>query len=114
MRILVKDENNNVMVLTSVNGFIPPGYTQVPEEELAEQELALARKDKMTEIRTERDRRLLENDKEWLIASKTGQSTATIETEAQTLRDLPEAAEVALAALTTIEDIKNYDAFSGM
>jgi hypothetical protein len=111
MRILVKDENDNVMVLNSINGFIPPGLTLVPQEELEAEELALARKNRLAAIRAERDQKLVENDKLWLIASKTGQSTTAIETEAQNLRDIPEMAEDELALLTNIEDIKAYNPF---
>lgn len=114
MRILVKDENNNVMILTSVNGFIPPGFTVVPQEEIATEELILARKDRLASVRAERDKKLLQNDKLWLIASKKGEPTAGLETDAQTLRDLPELAETELAALETVEDIKAYDCFSGL
>lgn len=114
MKKLVKDSNGNVAELLSLNGLIPEGWELVPEEELATEELALAKRNKMSEVRAERDARLLENDKQWLIASKKGEPTVTIEAAAQTLRDLPEAAETALDALTTVEDIKAYDAFAGL
>lgn len=114
MRKLVKDTNGTVMELVSPNGFIPDGFELVPEEELGAEELALARKNKLAEIRAERDARLLVNDKQWLIASKTAQDKTSIETLAQTLRDLPEAAETALNALNDVEAIKAYDAFAGL
>jgi hypothetical protein len=114
MKKLVKDANGNVMELISPKGLIPEGLELVSEEEISTEELALARRNKMSEIRAERDSRLLENDKSWLIASKKGESTASIEAEAVVLRDLPEAAETALDALTTVEDIKAYDAFAGL
>lgn len=111
MRILVKDSNNNVMVLLSLNGSIPSGLTVVPQEEIATEELALARKDRLAAIRAERDQKLLDNDKAWLIASKTGASVTAIESEAQNLRDIPEMAEDELALLETIEEIKAYNPF---
>lgn len=111
MRILVKDENNVVMVLNSVNGFIPPGFSVVPQEEVEAEEIALARKDRLAAIRAERDQKLVDNDKAWLIASKKGQSTTALETEAQNLRDIPEMAEDELALLETIEEIKAYNPF---
>lgn len=111
MKLLVRDSENNVMELISINGFIPPGLTLVPQEEIEGEELALARKKRLAEIRGERDQKLLDNDKAWLIASKTGQSTTAIETEAQNLRDIPELAEDELALLESVEDIKAYNPF---
>ena len=111
MRILVKDSNDNILVLTSVNGFIPEGYTVVPQEELEQEELSLSKKNKLEEIRSKRNSLLVENDKQWLIKSKKGQSTTALEAEAQALRDLPEEAETALNAMTTLEDIAAYDPF---
>lgn len=114
MRKLVKDSNGTVMELVSPNGFIPDGFELVPEQEIDSEELVLARRNKLAEIRAERDARLLVNDKTWLIASKTGQDKSSIETAAQTLRDLPEAAETALDALNDVEAIKAYNAFAGL
>lgn len=117
MRKLVKDSENNVMELISVNGFIPEGFTEVPAESQDSEELALARKNKMAEIRAKRDIILLQNDKMWLIASKKGESTTDLEADAQTLRDLPASAQTALDAIANIEDlddIKTYDAFDGL
>jgi hypothetical protein len=114
MRILVKDENDNVMVLNSVTGFIPPGFSIVPEEELEAEELALQRLNKLAEVRARRDSMLLRNDKEWLIEAKKSNPTTAIEADAQTLRDLPELAETELAALTDLELIKAYDCFAGL
>ncbi len=112
MKILVKDSEDNVMELISVNGFVPPGFTLVAEENIAEEELALARKFKMNKIRAQRDRFLVQNDKEWLIASKKSESTVDLEADAQILRDLPEAAETVLDAMTVVEDIEAHDAFA--
>jgi hypothetical protein len=111
MRKLVKDQENNVMVLVSPNGFIPPGYTEVPSEEVEAEEIILARKNRLGAIRAERDSLLLINDKNWLIASKKGESTTSIETEAQNLRDIPEMAEDDLALLESVEDIEAYNPF---
>jgi len=111
MKKLVKDSENNVMELISVNGLIPSGFTLVPEEELEAEELSLARKDRLAAIRAERNQKLRENDTQWLIASKTGQSLTAIETEAQNLRDIPELAEDELALLTDLEAIKAYNPF---
>jgi len=111
MRLLVRDENGHVMVLNSVNGFVPPGYTLVPSEDQEAEEIALARKNKLGEIRAKRDELLLANDKAWLIASKKGLSTTALEAEAETLRDLPETVELALAELETLEEIAAYEAF---
>lgn len=111
MRILVKDSNNNVLVLNSPLGFIPAGFTKVAQEDISIEELKLARKDKLEEIRASRNKRLKNNDKAWLIASKTGASLTAIEAEAQNLRDIPEMAEDELALLETIEEIKAYNPF---
>jgi hypothetical protein len=114
MKKLVKDANGNVAELLSLNGFIPEGWELVPAEEIATEELALVRQSKMSQIRAERDARLVANDKAWLIASKTANATTSIEQAAQVLRDLPEAAETALNALNDVEAIKAYDAFAGL
>jgi len=114
MRKLVKDSEDNVMVLVSPNGFIPDGYTEVPSEELEAEELALVKRNKMSEIRAKRDSWLLANDKKWLIASKKQESTNLLEQDAAVLRNLPESAEAALAFISTVENVKSYDAFSGL
>lgn len=111
MKKIVKDSENNLMELISLNGLIPDGYTEVSEEEVEAAQLQIAKQRKMSAIRSTRDQRLVENDKQWLIASKKGESTTAIETEAQALRDLPEAAELALSELETVEDILAYDPF---
>lgn len=114
MKRLVKDQNGNLAELVSPSGFIPEGWELVPENELEVSELAVAKRDKMTEIRAERNRMLKANDEAWLIASKTGQATTALESDAQILRDMTEAAETALDALTTVEDIKAHDAFASL
>lgn len=111
MRILVKDSQDNVMILNTVNGFIPAGFTLVPQEEIEAEEISLARKDRLAAIRAERDQKLLDNDKAWLIASKKGQSTTALESAAQALRDLPEVAQAELALLSDLEEIKAYNPF---
>lgn len=55
-----------------------------------------------------------ETDKLWLIASKKNEDTTSLETDAETLRDLPELAQTELALLETVEDIKAYDCFTGL
>jgi hypothetical protein len=114
MRKLVKDSEDNVMVLVSSNGFIPDGYTLVAEEEIAAEELILARSNKMGEVRAKRNAMLLKNDTAFVIAQKDAASTTGISADAVILRDLPESAQTAVDALTTVEDIKAYDAFAGL
>jgi len=114
MRKLIKDSENNVMELVSLNGFIPDGFTEVAVEDISTEELSLARKNKMAEIRSKRDAMLLVNDKVWIIASKTSASVTNIETDAATLRDMTIDAQTDIDSLTTVEDIKAYDAFAGL
>ena len=114
MKKLVKDQNGNLAELISPSGFIPEGWQLVPENQLEASELSLAKRDKMAEVRAERNRMLKVNDEAWIIASKTGQATTALEADAQALRDLPEAIESALDALTSAEDVKAYDAFSNL
>lgn len=66
---------------------------------------------KLEEIRIERDKKLLENDKDWLIASKKVEDTSAIEATAQSLRDLPTSAATAMSSMTTVEEIETYNAF---
>lgn len=114
MKKLVKDQNGNLAELVSVSNYIPEGWELVPSEELSDAELALAKRDKMAEIRSERNRMLAANDVAWLIASKQGQATTALEADAQVLRDLPEAAEAAIDLLESAEAIKAYDAFADL
>lgn len=114
MRILVKDENDKVMILESIDGIIPSGLTAVPSEDLETSELIVARETKLSEIRSKRDLMLAKNDTLWLIASKKGEPTTSLEADAETLRDLPELAETELNALETVEEIQAYDCFSGL
>jgi hypothetical protein len=111
MKKLVKDQNGNLAELVSINGFVPEGWELVPENELEASELAIATRDKMSEIRGERNRMLSANDVAWLIASKQGQATTALEADAQILRDMPEDAEAAIHLLESAEAIKAYDAF---
>ena len=112
MRKLVKDSENNVMVLVSPNGFIPEGYTLVADEEINSEELKLARKKKMAEIRNQRDAMLLNNDKQWLIASKKAESTTSLESDAQILRDMTTDAQSDLNGATALDAIESYNAFA--
>jgi hypothetical protein len=114
MRKLIKDSENNIFELESINGFIPPGYTEVPAEELEAEELTLARKNKIDEVRSKRDRMMIVHDKIYLIALKDNSSTTAILADRQVLLDLPEVAQGAVNVLETVEDIKAYDAFAGL
>jgi hypothetical protein len=114
MKKLVKDAEGNLAELLSLNGSIPEGWQEVPAEELEAEELVLAKRNKMAEIRAKRDTMLLKNDKLWLIASKKGESVTALEQDAAVLRSLPELAQSAIDALPSVESIKAYDAFSGL
>lgn len=117
MRKLAKDSDGNLVEIISTKGDIPSDFTEVPQEEVDSEELALARANKMAEIRTERDGMLEQNDVMWLIAAKKGESTADIEADAQELRDMTIAAQTYVDGVTDIEnidDIKDYDAFASL
>lgn len=114
MKKLLRDSENNVVQLVTIDGKIPTGYTEVPEEEVQVEELALARKFKLEEVRLKRDAMLVVHDKLFLIALKDGTSTTSLLADRSILLDLPELAESELAALETVEDIKSYDCFSGL
>lgn len=115
MRKLLKDSEGNVVELLSVNGdFMPEGFEEVASEDLADAELGLARNSKLAQIRAKRNALLIQNDKLWMIASKKGESTTDLETDAQTLRDLPELAQSELEALEDAEAVKAYDCFTGL
>jgi hypothetical protein len=114
MKKLIKDSEGNVAELISLNGFIPDGYTLVAEEEIEAEEIALARKNKMAEVRAKRDAMLLKNDTAFVIAQKDSASTTALVADAQVLRDLPELAQTEVDALATVESIKAYDAFTGL
>jgi len=112
MKTMIRDAEGNVAELVAGSKIVPPGWELVPAEEAEAELLVFERARKLEQIRAERNRRLAENDKQWLIASKKGDSTSSLESEAQALRDLPESAEEALADLETVEDIQAYDAFA--
>ncbi len=112
MRKLIKDSEDNVFELNSLNGSIPDGYTEVPSEELDAEELALARKKKVESVRSQRDAMMLVHDKVYLIALKDATDTTTILADRQLLLDLPEDAQTAIDALATKEDVEAYDAFA--
>jgi len=114
MRKLVKDAQDNVMVLISLNGSIPDGYTEVPENEVAAEELTLARTSKMAEVRNKRDAMMVSHDKQYLIALKDGADTANMLADRTILLDLPAVAQVAIDALETKEEVEAYDAFDGL
>lgn len=73
--------------------------------------LAKARSNKLESIRIERDIKLLENDKAFLIAFKKDEDLTAIRAEAQALRDLPAVAKAALEELESLEEINAYNAF---
>lgn len=114
MKVLIKDSENKVKIIDSIDGFIPPGYTLVAEEEVEAEKLNLAKSNKLAEIRAKRDEMLSINDKLWLIASKKAHPTTSLETDAETLRDLPELAQSELDALETVEEVQAYDCFVGL
>jgi hypothetical protein len=74
--------------------------------------LPLARAKKLEEIRKERDAKLVESDKEWMIAMSTGQAQEAIDAinaKKQALRDLPEAAEDVLSGKLSVNTIDAYE-----
>lgn len=71
-------------------------------------DLSLARAQKLEEIRTERNKRLEESDKEWMVAVSMGIDPVAINGKKQALRDLPDAAETALAAKRSINTIDSF------
>jgi len=114
MRKLVKDSEDNVMELVSLNGFIPDGYTEVPENEIEAEELSLTRIKKMTQVRSQRDSMMLSHDKKYMIALKDATDTTAMLADRTILLDLPAVAQVAIDALVTKEDIEAHDAFNGL
>lgn len=74
-------------------------------------DLAKARSIKLEEIRSQRDMKLLENDKQWLIAAKKHEDTTSLEVEAQILRDMPEIVATELEMMITLEEINGYNPF---
>ncbi len=74
--------------------------------------LPLARAQKLEEIRKERDARLVESDKEWMIAMTTGagqEAIDAINAKKQALRDLPEIAESDLSSKLAVTTIDAYE-----
>ena len=117
MSKLYKDLEDNIVAISSINGFVPEGYTEVPIEEVDAAKLVRARSKKMAEIRAQRDSMLIQNDKMWLIESKKGNATTDIEADAVELRNMTTAAQTAVDAIidiADIDDIKNHDAFSSL
>jgi hypothetical protein len=74
--------------------------------------LSKARLIKMESIRLFRNARLLENDKAFMIALKTDQTLLidSLKQEAETLRNIPQAAEIAMAEMN-LEQINSYNPF---
>ena len=73
-------------------------------------DLPLARSQRLREIRTERDRRFAALDGEWFKAMGRGDAAnaAVVDAKRQALRDVPQAAERDLAALTTPDALAAY------
>lgn len=114
MKRLVKNAEGSTVILIAPPEILPPGFSEIAPEEMATEELALAIKEKLVNVRAKRDDMLAINDKLWLIASKKGESTTGLEADAETLRDLPELAETELEAMETVEDVQAYDCFAGL
>lgn len=114
MRKLVRDSENNVFRIHSLNGSIPSEYTEVPEEEIAAEELNIARAKKMIQIRAQRDSMMEVHDKVYLIALKDAADTTAILADRQIMLDIPEDAQTAIDALESAEDIETYDAFDAL
>jgi hypothetical protein len=69
MKKLVKNSDNDIVILFSVDGSIPNGYTEVSEEEMeaaqatiASKQLDSSRNDKLSEIRAAREAKLKRAD----------------------------------------------------
>ena len=74
-------------------------------------DLPLARAQRLAEIRRERDRRFAALDGEWTKATATGDGAgaARIDATRQRLRDVPQAATVALETCATPETVAAYE-----
>lgn len=75
-------------------------------------DLPKARAQKLEEVRAARDAKLVDSDKEWMIASSSGaapEAIAAINAKKAALRDLPDAAEAALKKLKKLETIDAYE-----
>lgn len=70
-----------------------------------------ARVAKLASIRAERDARMADNDKAFIIAFKKDEDLANIKASAQILRDFPEVAEAALSVMSSLVDINSYNPF---
>lgn len=69
------------------------------------------REKRLAEIRAERNQKLAESDRDWIVAASSGVPTQEIEARKQALRDLPEAAETQLNRLRSVNSIKSYNPF---
>lgn len=112
MKKLLRNSQNEPVEAIILNGVIPEGFTEIEEEDLAAEEMIIARSKKMSEIRTRRDSMLKDHDKQFLIAQKTSADTTQLLADYQILLDIPQNAELALDALNAVQDIKDHDAFA--
>jgi len=108
MAKLYKDSEDNIVSIISVNGTIPDGYTELIAEEIDAAELQRCKDSKIADIKMKRDIKLLANDKEWIIASKSGNDTVSIVATRDALLADVETAETDIAALTTKEEVKAF------
>lgn len=72
-------------------------------------DLTKAKAQKLDEIRKERDSKLADTDKEWMIASSQGKPVDAINGKKQALRDIPDEAQKDLAKLRSINTIDAYE-----
>lgn len=72
-------------------------------------DLAMAKAQKLEEVRKARDEKLAESDKAWMIAMSKGKPQDAINAQKQALRDLPDQAEKDLKKLKKIETIDAYE-----
>lgn len=86
----------------------------IDNEGSLELDLSAVRAQRTAEVRVKRDRWLLQNDAKWAEASKKGEDTTDILSDAEALRDLPADIQVDLSALITAEDIASYDPFPSL
>lgn len=113
MRRLIKDSDNNVFEMHSINGFIPPGYTEVSAEDseaaeasIASQKLSEARAAKLEEVRNARKPKLKRVDVLMNIAylnSWTGPEKTQLKDYRQALLDITESYKDDAATLDSLD-----------
>ena len=114
MKIYAKDSEDNIVLINSLKGAIPEGFTEVSEEDLSSAKLSFARKNKEANIRAKRDQLLLNSDKDFLIALSKNESTEDIESDKTLLRDMMETVVSDLAAKKAETTIAAYDPFESL